>query len=54
MNDIVLRAEKGTGRRRPDISYDDVVQTLQAICAHTSGRKQGAESTGDGKAAGAA
>jgi CBS domain-containing protein len=42
MNDIVLRAEKGVGRRHPDVSYDDVVLTLQAICAHTSARKQAA------------
>lgn len=54
MNDIVLRAEKGTGRRHPDISYEDVVLTLQAICARTSGRKQAAPSTDAGRAAGAA
>jgi len=51
MNDIVLRAERVTGRRHPDISYDDVVLTFQAICAHTSGKKRAAVSTG---AAGAA
>ena len=54
MNDIVLRAEKGTGRRRPDVSYDDVVLTLQAICAHTSGRKHAAASAGAGSAVDAA
>lgn len=42
MNDIVLRAAKDTGRRHPIVSYDDVVMTLQAICAHRPGRKQAA------------
>lgn len=54
MNDIVLRAEKGTGRRHPDVSYDDMVLTLQAICAHTSTGKQAAASVGAGKTAGSA
>ncbi len=36
INDVVLRAEKGNGRK-PDISYDDVVRALQAICAHPTG-----------------
>ena len=54
MNDFVLRAEKGTGRRRPDVSYDDVGLTLQAICAHTSTGKQAAASVGAGKTAGSA
>jgi CBS domain-containing protein len=34
MNDIVLRAEKEVGRRRPPVSYDDVVHTLQEILTH--------------------
>lgn len=34
MNDFVLRAQKPVGRKKPDISYEDVVETLQAICAH--------------------
>lgn len=54
MNDIVLRAEKGTGRKHPDVSYDDVVLTLQAICAHTSRGKPAPASIGAGRAAGAA
>ena len=33
LNDMSRRAEKGEGKR-PGISYDDVVRTLQAICAH--------------------
>lgn len=36
INDMVLRAEKGNGRK-PDISYDDVVRALKAICAHPTG-----------------
>lgn len=44
MNDIVLRAEKVTPRRHPDVSYDDVVLTLQTICAHTSVRRRAAAS----------
>jgi CBS-domain-containing membrane protein len=32
-NDVLLQAEKA---RKSGISYDDVVQTLQAICAHTT------------------
>lgn len=51
MNDIVLRAEKGTGRKHPDVSYDDVVLTLHAICAHTPRGKQPPASIGAGRAA---
>jgi CBS domain-containing protein len=36
INDLVLRAEKGDGRK-PEISYDDVVRAFQAICAHPTG-----------------
>jgi len=39
LNDIVLRAEKSHGRKH-DISYDDVVVALQAICRHTTGPLQ--------------
>jgi CBS domain-containing protein len=35
INDVLLHAEKALGRKS-GISYDDVVQTLQAICAHTT------------------
>lgn len=54
MNDILLCAEKGTGKKNPDVSYDDVVLTLQAICAHSPGGKQAAASTDGGRAARAA
>jgi CBS domain-containing protein len=36
INDLLLHAEKGLGKR-PGISYEDVVQTLQAICTHPAG-----------------
>jgi len=38
LNDIVLRAAKNTARRQPEISFEDVIQTLQAICAHKAQR----------------
>jgi CBS domain-containing protein len=34
INDIALRAEKLDGLRTPELSYDDVVTTLKAICEH--------------------
>jgi CBS-domain-containing membrane protein len=34
LNDIALHAEKIEGRKSPDLSYDDVVNTLKAICEH--------------------
>lgn len=34
MNDLVLRAEEAKGRREPDISYEDAMNTLKAICEH--------------------
>jgi len=33
IHDIVLRAAKSVGRTRPEVSFEDVVQTLQTICA---------------------
>ena len=36
INDVLLQAEKGIGKK-PGISYEDVVQTLQAICTHPTG-----------------
>jgi len=38
INDLVLRAEKGDDRRTPELSYDDVMHTLQGICAHLPGK----------------
>jgi CBS domain-containing protein len=37
MNDVVLHAEKGDGKKKPAIAYDDVVHAFQAICAHGPG-----------------
>jgi CBS domain-containing protein len=34
MNDVALHAEKFDGRRTIDLSYDDAVNTLKAICEH--------------------
>jgi CBS domain-containing protein len=34
MNDVVLHAEKLDGRKTIDLSYDDAVNTLKAICEH--------------------
>jgi CBS domain-containing protein len=36
MNDIVLRAEDIRGTRVPEISFQDVARTYQAICEHRS------------------
>lgn len=35
INDVLLHAEKGLGKRQ-GISYEDVVQTLQAICVRST------------------
>jgi CBS domain-containing protein len=34
MNDIALHAEKFEGRKTIDLSYDDAVNTLKAVCEH--------------------
>jgi CBS-domain-containing membrane protein len=34
MNDCVLKAEPTTGKKAPDLSYEDVVLTLKGISAH--------------------
>jgi len=34
MNDVVLRAEEARGKREPELSYEDAMSTLKAICAH--------------------
>jgi len=47
INDIVLRAEKATGRRPPDISYDDVVPALQEICASRRGKRHTLAAAGE-------
>jgi len=40
MNDIVLRAEKADGKRQPEVSYEDVVTTFQALSAHRPAQQQ--------------
>ncbi len=44
INDITLNAKETRGRRVPDVSFRDVVQTYKAICAHTLPAEQGAKS----------
>jgi hypothetical protein len=34
LHEIVLQAEKANGKRTTGISYDDIVDTLKAICEH--------------------
>lgn len=34
LNDIALRAEEAHGRHVPEISYDDAMSTLKAVCEH--------------------
>ena len=34
MNDVVLKAEGKADGHAPELSYDDVVETYKAICAH--------------------
>jgi CBS domain-containing protein len=44
VDDIVLQAKKADGKETPEISYADVVETLQAIYQHnrTAGQRQAA------------
>jgi len=39
LDDIVLRAGKAIGRKHPDVSFDDIAQTLQSICGRIHERK---------------
>lgn len=34
LNDIVLHAQEAKGKKAPDLSYEDAINTLQAICGH--------------------
>lgn len=34
LNDILLRAEEEKGKHQPELSYDDAMSTLKAICEH--------------------
>jgi len=34
LNDLVLQAEPIVGRKAADLSYDDVMKAMKAICGH--------------------
>lgn len=34
MNDVVLKAEEASGKKPPELSYGDVVNTYKSICQH--------------------
>ncbi len=34
LNDIVLRAEEAKGKHVPELSYEDAMSTIKAICEH--------------------
>lgn len=34
MNDVVLKAEEAVGKKAPELSYGDVVNTYKSICQH--------------------
>jgi CBS domain-containing protein len=40
INDVVLRAEESRVGRAPEISQDDLVATLKAICEHSRAQQQ--------------
>jgi CBS domain-containing protein len=40
IDDIVLRAKKADGKKKPGVSYGDVVETLQAIYEHRRAVRQ--------------
>jgi CBS domain-containing protein len=40
MDDIVLQAKKGNGKKKPDVSYGEVVETLQAIYENRRARSR--------------
>ncbi len=37
LNDVALQAMHADGKRAPELSYDDVVITLKAVCEHNPG-----------------
>jgi CBS domain-containing protein len=41
LNDVVLRAEESKGKRVPELSYEDVISTIKAICEHRSSEETG-------------
>ena len=47
MNDLVLRAEEANGKKKPRLSFNDVVKTYQAICEHPLPMKAAAAAASD-------
>ena len=39
LNDVVLRAEEAKGKRIPNLSYEDALSTLKAICEQRTAHK---------------
>lgn len=37
LNDIVLRAEVEKGRHHPELTYEDAMSTMKAVCEHRPG-----------------
>jgi CBS domain-containing protein len=44
INDITLNAKETTGKKVPEISFSELVQTYRAICAHALSAEQSAKS----------
>jgi len=44
INDITVNAQETTGKKVPEISFRDLVQTYKAICAHALPVEHGAKS----------
>ena len=45
INDVVLKAGETTGKRTPELSYADVVNTYKSICQHYSPTQQAQAAT---------
>jgi CBS domain-containing protein len=44
INDITLKAKETTGKKVPEISFSELMETYRAIRAHTLWAEQGAKS----------
>jgi CBS domain-containing protein len=42
LNDIALRAEEESGRHHPELTYEDAMSTVKAICEHRPARQAAA------------
>lgn len=38
LNDIVLRAEEARGKHLPNLSYEEAMSTLKALCEHRAAK----------------